>query len=84
MFITQKHINPDSAPLQKEFTAPEQKDAKPISFNLIKRYKKAYGLQNFGIAKEGQTELSGIELENVLTGEKKIIYWDHRLSESDK
>ncbi len=84
MFITQKQIAPDGTPLQTEFSAPERKDAKPINFYHTKRYKKAYGLQNFGIAKEGQTELSGIELENALTGEKKIIYWDHRLSESDK
>ena len=57
MFITQKHIEKDGAPLQTEFPAPEQKDAKPISSNPAKRYKRAYGLQNFGIAKEGQTEL---------------------------
>ncbi len=57
MFVTQKHIEKDGAPLQIEFTAPEQKDPKPMRFNPTKRYKKAYGLQNFGIAKEGQTEL---------------------------
>lgn len=57
MLITQKHINPDGAPLQTEFSAPERKDAKPISCNPAKRYKKAYGLQNFGIQKDGQTEL---------------------------
>lgn len=57
MFITQKHINPDGAPLQTEFAAPERKDAKSVSFNPEKRYKKAYGLEAFGIAKDRQTEL---------------------------
>jgi hypothetical protein len=57
MFITQKHIIKDGAPLQAEFIAPERKDAKPISSNPVKRYKKVYGLQNFGIQKYGQTEL---------------------------
>lgn len=55
--ITQKHISPNGAPLQTEFTAPERKDAKPISSNPVKRYKKVYGLQNFGVQKDGQTEL---------------------------
>ncbi len=54
--ITQKHIIPDGAPLQTEFTAPERKDAKSISSNPAKRYKRAYGLQSFGIQKDGQTE----------------------------
>lgn len=57
MFITQKHIEPGGIPLQLEFKAPERKDAKPISSNPEKRHKKAYGLQNFGIQKDGQTEL---------------------------
>jgi hypothetical protein len=57
MFITQKHIIKDGAPLQAEFIAPERKDAKPISCNPEKHFKKAYGLQNFGIQKDGQTEL---------------------------
>ena len=57
MFITQRHVIKDDKLLQREFTAPERKDAKSINHNPEKHFKKGYGLQLFGIQKDKQMEL---------------------------